>query len=187
MGSGIAAEPRQGRPRGRPSGTAAPARRTRSSRPVRSEARSAAEVGLRCQSIVFSMLADDAGVCSPCSTGEEGLMRGLPEKSLHVSLSTIALVTAERLAETARGSHGQRYVSAPGFRTTGCCGGRPSYSSSRLERLRISTRPSRCFRRSVKRPSGWATNHRPANLVKLCGNFAILAAIETMGEAMALR
>ena len=25
-----------------------------------------------------------------------------------------------------------------------------------------------------------------ANLVKLCGNFAILAAIETMGEAMAL-
>jgi len=30
------------------------------------------------------------------------------------------------------------------------------------------------------------TNQRSANLVKLCGNFVILAAVEAMGEAMAL-
>ena len=133
--------------------------------------------------IVFTMLADDAAVLGVLN-GDNGLLAGMAGDTLHVSLSTISVATADRLA-SAHKDHGQRYVSAPVF-------GRPEAAAAAklfvvaagagadLDEAQplFDTIGQRTFRVG-ETPS-------QANLVKLCGNFAILAAIETMGEAMAL-
>jgi len=133
--------------------------------------------------IVLSMLADDAALESVLS-GDDGLLAGLGANALHVSMSTIAVATADDVAAR-HASRGQRYISAPVF-------GRPDAAAAaklfvvaggddaEIERARplFEAIGQRVFQVG-ERPSA-------ANLVKLCGNFAILAAIETMGEAMAL-
>ncbi len=134
-------------------------------------------------SVVFSMLSDDAAVLSVLN-GEDGVMRGLPEHSMHVSLSTIAVITAERLAET-HAAHGQRYVSAPVF-------GRPeAAAAAKLFVVAAGAAADLDELEPLFQAIGQKTfrvGEKPgaANLIKLCGNFAILSAIETMGEAMAL-
>ena len=145
---------------------------------AKSPAEAASDAG-----IVFTMLADDSALLSVLR-GEEGLMKGLPTRSLHVSLSTISVATADRLT-TEHEAHGQRYVSAPVFgRPEAAAAGKlfvvaagkaedideaePAFEAIGQRTFRVGEKPS------------------AANLVKLCGNFAILAAIETMGEAMAL-
>ena len=133
--------------------------------------------------IVLSMLADDAALESVLS-GDDGLIAGLGANALHVSMSTISVATADDVAAR-HASQGQRYISAPVF-------GRPDAAAAaklfivsggdaaQIERARplFEAIGQRVFQVG-ERPSA-------ANLVKLCGNFAILAAIETMGEAMAL-
>jgi 3-hydroxyisobutyrate dehydrogenase-like beta-hydroxyacid dehydrogenase len=133
--------------------------------------------------IVFSMLSDDPALLSVLQ-GEEGLLKGLPERALHVSLSTISVATADRVAK-AHAEHGQRYLSAPVFgRPDAAAAGKlfivaagaagdideadPYFQAIGQKVFRVGDTPS------------------AANLVKLCGNFTILAAIETMGEAMTL-
>lgn len=133
--------------------------------------------------IALSMLADDAALESVLS-GDDGLIAGLGANALHVSMSTIAVATADDVAGR-HASRGQRYISAPVF-------GRPDAAAAaelfivaggdaaEIERARplFEAIGQRVFHVG-ERPSA-------ANLIKLCGNFAILAAIETMGEAMAL-
>ena len=134
-------------------------------------------------SIVFSMVADDRALFSVLA-GEDGLLQGLPERSLHISMSTIAVATADKVAAD-HAAHGQRYISAPVF-------GRPD--AAKAAKLFIVTAGAdddiadaepylQAVGQKVFRVGGTPSL---ANLVKLCGNFAILAAIETMGEAMAL-
>ena len=146
------------------------------------EADSAADAASDAE-IVFSMVADDAALLGVLR-GEAGLLRGLPERALHVSLSTISVATADRVAKD-HAAHGQRYLSAPVFgRPDAAAAGKlfivaagaaadiaeadPYFQALGQQVFRVGDKPS------------------AANLVKLCGNFAILAAIETMGEAMAL-
>jgi len=62
---------------------------------------------------VISMLADDAALHS-VAFGEDGLIAGLGEQALHVSMSTIAVATADRFKQE-HAAHGQRFVSAPVF------------------------------------------------------------------------
>ena len=133
--------------------------------------------------IVFTMVADDAALLAVMQ-GDDGLLQGLPEGSLHVSMSTISVATADKVAAK-HAAHGQRYVSAPVFGrpaaaaaaklfvvAAGAAGdideAAPFFEAIGQKLFRVGATPSL------------------ANLVKLCGNFAILAAIETMGEAMAL-
>ena len=146
------------------------------------EAKSPAEAASDA-SIVFSMLSDDAALGAVLN-GDNGLYKGLPEKSLHVSLSTISVATADRAA-AGHAAHGQRYFSAPVFgRPEAAAAGKlfvvaagaaadldeaePVFGAFSQRIFRVGDKPSH------------------ANLVKLCGNFAILAAIETMAEAMTL-
>jgi len=133
--------------------------------------------------MVITMLADDAALEQVLSGGD-GLIAGLEANALHVSMSTIAVATADAVAAR-HASHGQRFISA-------CVFGRPDAAaaailfvvaggdSAEIARARpvLEAISQRVFEVG-ERPSA-------ANLVKLCGNFAILAAIETMGEAMAL-
>ena len=128
------------------------------------------------------MLADDAALESVLS-GDDGLIAGLTG-SLHVSMSTIAVATADLVAARHQ-DHGQRYISAPVF-------GRPEAAAAgKLFVLTGGEAAEIARARPVLEAIGqrvFEVGERPsaANLVKLCGNFAILAAIETVGEAMAL-
>lgn len=132
---------------------------------------------------VFTMLADDAALQSVLDD-EEGLIAGLGPDAVHVSMSTIAVATADRIAAT-HGARGQHFLCAPVF-------GRPAVAAAAklfvvaagdaadVQRLNpvLAHISQRVFYLGGK-PSA-------ASLVKLCGNFMILAAVEALGEAMAL-
>ena len=133
--------------------------------------------------IVFSMLADDQALDSVIA-GENGLLAGLKAGALHVSLSTIAVATADRIAATHR-ALGQHFLCAPVF-------GRPAAAAAAklfvvaagdLADFQAATPLLGAMSQRVfyvgEKPSA-------ANLVKLCGNFMILSAIESLGEAMVL-
>ena len=129
--------------------------------------------------VVMTMLADDSTV-EAAVYGQGGILDG---PALHVSLSTISVALADRLATDHRAGAG--FVSAPVF-------GRPAAAEAaklfvvaagaedhveRCEPLFLAM-GQQVFRVGA-RPSA-------ANLVKLSGNFMIVAAVEAMAEAMAL-
>jgi 3-hydroxyisobutyrate dehydrogenase-like beta-hydroxyacid dehydrogenase len=132
---------------------------------------------------VFSMIADDAAFQSILE-GPDGILAGLDKGALHASMSTIAVATADRAAEAHR-ELGQRFICAPVF-------GRPEAAAAAAlfivtagdpEAVEIASEPFKAIGRRVFSAGAKPSN---ASLVKLCGNFMILAAIESMGEAMAL-
>jgi 3-hydroxyisobutyrate dehydrogenase-like beta-hydroxyacid dehydrogenase len=133
--------------------------------------------------VVLTMLADDAALGSVLD-GDDGLIAGLAPGALHVSMSTIAVATADAVAAR-HAERGQRFVSAPVF-------GRPTAAAA--AQLFVVTAGAQAdldqigpLLEAVGRRS-FHVGEKPsaANLVKLCGNFTILAAIETLGEAMTL-
>ena len=134
-------------------------------------------------SVVFTMLSDDAAVLSVLR-GEDGLLKGLPQNCLHISLSTIGVATADIVADL-HAKHGQRFVAAPVF-------GRPE--AAQAAKLFIVAAGAAAdldeaeplFGAIGQRVFRIGETPSMANLVKLCGNFGIMAAIEMMGEAMAL-
>jgi 3-hydroxyisobutyrate dehydrogenase-like beta-hydroxyacid dehydrogenase len=133
--------------------------------------------------VVFTMLADDA-VLDSVMTGANGLVAGLKPGALHVSMSTIAVATAERIAATHR-AKGQRFLCAPVF-------GRPEAAAA--AKLFVVAAGDPADLQTVSPLLGVISQRvfyvgdtpSAASLVKLCGNFMILSAVEAMGEAMAL-
>jgi 3-hydroxyisobutyrate dehydrogenase-like beta-hydroxyacid dehydrogenase len=133
--------------------------------------------------VVFTMLADDAALDAVLS-GENGLVAGLSPGALHVSMSTIAVATADRIAATHRAQR-QRFLCAPVF-------GRPEAAAA-AKLFVVAAGDSADFQIanslfSVMSQRVFYLGNTPsaANLVKLCGNFMILSAVEALGEAMAL-
>jgi 3-hydroxyisobutyrate dehydrogenase-like beta-hydroxyacid dehydrogenase len=133
--------------------------------------------------LVFSMLADDAAL-EAVLDGSDGLLAGMRRNALHVSLSTISVATAQRVAVRHR-EHGQRFVAAPVF-------GRPEAAAA--AKLYVVAGGTAQDVEEAK-PALAAISQRVfvvgekpelASLVKLCGNFMILAAIESMSEALTL-
>jgi 3-hydroxyisobutyrate dehydrogenase-like beta-hydroxyacid dehydrogenase len=133
--------------------------------------------------VVFTMLADDSALDSVMA-GENGIVAGLQQEALHVSMSTIAVATAERTAATHR-AHGQRFLCAPVF-------GRPEAAAAAKLFVVAAGEPadlqtaSPLFAVIGQRVFYVGEKPSAASLVKLCGNFMILSAIEALGEAMAL-
>jgi 3-hydroxyisobutyrate dehydrogenase-like beta-hydroxyacid dehydrogenase len=132
--------------------------------------------------VVHTMLADDNAV-EAVTFGPDGILSS-PGKAIHVSHSTIGLPLAGRLAK-AHQEHGSVLVSAPVF-------GRPVAAES-AKLFVAAAGPAEAL--ETCRPLFGAIgqkvfaigDHAPmANLVKLCGNFLILSAIEGMAEAMTL-
>ncbi|MGY3450391.1 NAD(P)-dependent oxidoreductase [Bradyrhizobium sp. USDA 4353] len=129
--------------------------------------------------VVMTMLADDPAV-EAVVYGENGL---LDAPALHVSHSTIGVALARRLAQ----DHGQRsgFVSAPVF-------GRPVAAQAAKLFVVTAGRPdllARCeplFAAIGQRSFHVGDEPAAANLVKLGGNFMIMAAVEAMAEAMTL-
>jgi 3-hydroxyisobutyrate dehydrogenase-like beta-hydroxyacid dehydrogenase len=133
--------------------------------------------------VVVSMLADDRAA-EAVVLGPDGIRTGLPRGGLHVSMSTISVETAERLA-AAHAEAGQVMVSAPVF-------GRPDAAAAGKLAI-VAAGPSDAVGRA--RPLFEAMGDRifvlsenppQANMVKLAGNFMIAAAIEALAEALAL-
>jgi 3-hydroxyisobutyrate dehydrogenase-like beta-hydroxyacid dehydrogenase len=133
--------------------------------------------------VVFTMLADDAALAMVLA-GDSGLCAGLKPGALHVSMSTIAVATADRVAASHR-ALGQHFLCAPVF-------GRPEAAAA-AKLFIVAAGDAADFK--VAEPLFGAISQRvfyigetpsAANLVKLCGNFMILSAIEAMGEALAL-
>jgi 3-hydroxyisobutyrate dehydrogenase-like beta-hydroxyacid dehydrogenase len=132
---------------------------------------------------VISMLADDAALESVLY-GDTGLLAGLDKGALHVSMSTIAVATADRLTDEHH-SRGQRFLCAPVF-------GRPEAAAAGKLFIVAGGDPADIelanplFRAAAQRVFGVGKKPSAASLVKLCGNFMILSAIESMAEAMTL-
>jgi len=132
--------------------------------------------------VVHTMLADDKAV-EAVTFGADGILSA-PGKPIHVSHSTIGLALAERLAKAHR-EHGSVLVSAPVF-------GRPAAAEAAklfiaaagpVDAIRICQPLFAAIGQKVFEIG----DHAPAaNLVKLCGNFLILSAVEGMAEAMTL-
>jgi 3-hydroxyisobutyrate dehydrogenase-like beta-hydroxyacid dehydrogenase len=132
--------------------------------------------------IVFTMLANDAAV-EQVVFGDDGILTS-PSHPLHVSMSTISVALAERLTEAHKAAGGD-YVSATVF-------GRPEAAKAATlavvaagdDKAMATCEP--LFAVIGQRTFKVGVEPRMANVVKLCGNFMIMAAIESLAEAMTL-
>lgn len=132
--------------------------------------------------VAITMLADDAALEQVAFEG--GLVERLPPGAIHLSMSTISVRLAERLA-AAHAGRGSTLIAAPVF-------GRPdAAAAARL--FVVAAGPAaeldRCqpiFDAIGQRTFRFGEQPERANLVKLSGNFLIASVIESLGEAIAL-
>jgi 3-hydroxyisobutyrate dehydrogenase-like beta-hydroxyacid dehydrogenase len=133
--------------------------------------------------IVVTMLADDAAL-EQVVMGENGIGGRLGSGGVHLSMSTIAPETARFLSDY-HAQRGAAYVAAPVF-------GRPDAAAAR--RLWICTSGPQLAKDRVRpllaamgqKSYDFGEKAETANVVKLAGNFLIMAAIEAMAEAQTL-
>ena len=133
--------------------------------------------------VLITMLADDKAVES-MMFGPGGLAADLPPGAIHLSMSTIGVALSQRLAK-AHAEKGQIYVSAPVF-------GRPDAAAAARLNI-VAAGPGAAIARCQPLLDAigqrtFVIGEQPelANVMKLAGNFLIGAAIESMGEAVAL-
>lgn len=133
--------------------------------------------------IVFTMLADDRALDEICGA-QTSFVERLGRGGVHVSLSTISPATSKRLAAEHR-KHGVEYVASPVF-------GRPEAAAAAKLIVCVSGPAAPVQRvKPLLSAIGQATfefgeDPGAANVVKLCGNFTIAAAIEALAEMCAL-
>jgi 3-hydroxyisobutyrate dehydrogenase-like beta-hydroxyacid dehydrogenase len=134
--------------------------------------------------VVFTIVSDDAAITDVCE-GSGGLLQHLVPGSIHVSLSTILPQTAAGLA-LKHTTNKQYYLAAPVF-------GRPEAAAARKLNFVISGEEKiRAQITALLKDAGGAgvwdfgDAITAANTVKLCGNFLIVAALDAMGESIAL-
>jgi 3-hydroxyisobutyrate dehydrogenase-like beta-hydroxyacid dehydrogenase len=132
--------------------------------------------------IVVSMVANDQAleetVMSP------GFLERLGSGGIHLSMSTVSPTTSRKLAEL-HAEHNSTYVAAPVF-------GRPEAAASQQLWICVAG-PHEALERvqPVLKALGrgifdFGEDPGAANIVKLCGNFMSLAAMEAMAEALTL-
>jgi len=134
--------------------------------------------------VVLTLVSDDAAIKSLVD-GENGLLKHLQPGSIHVSMSTILPQTAMDLANLHRREH-QHYLAAPVF-------GRPEAAVARKlnvvlsgeEKIQIKMKPL-LMDAGAMGIWNFGEDVRTANLVKLCGNFLIVSAVEAIGESIHL-
>jgi 3-hydroxyisobutyrate dehydrogenase-like beta-hydroxyacid dehydrogenase len=132
--------------------------------------------------VVITMLADDDAL-SAVLDGPDGILAA-DKLGVHVSMSTISVALAEQLTAT-HSERGEAFVSAPVF-------GRPDAAAAAALSV-VCAGPADALERcmplfeAIGRRVFPLGDHPPAaNLLKLTGNFMIMATIETLAEAMTL-
>jgi 3-hydroxyisobutyrate dehydrogenase-like beta-hydroxyacid dehydrogenase len=151
---------------------------------VKLGAREAANIAEACggEAVITMLAHDDAA--SDIAFGQNGLIAHLPKGAIHVSMSTISVALSKRLAQC-HADAGQRYIAAPVF-------GRPAMAAAAKLFIVVggdTATIEACqplFERIGQRTIPIATDAAAASLVKLSGNFLTAAAIEALGEAIAL-
>ena len=144
---------------------------------------SVAQLASACD-VIFSIVSDDVAINEVCN-GNNGLIANMKKGGIHVSMSTILPGTAEALAGV-HASNGLQYVAAPVF-------GRPDAAMNRALQFVITGEQSACKQIEPLLNDAGAAGIRnfgtvvmAANVVKLCGNFMIAAAMEAIGESTTL-
>jgi 3-hydroxyisobutyrate dehydrogenase-like beta-hydroxyacid dehydrogenase len=132
---------------------------------------------------VITMLADDTAVSNAALT-DDGIVKKLPQRAVHISMSTISVELSKQLAQ-AHARAGQRFVAAPVF-------GRPEAAAAAQLFIVAAGDPAAVgacrplFDAMGQRTISIDEDPTAANLVKLSGNFLLASAIEALGEAVAL-
>lgn len=133
--------------------------------------------------LVVSMVADDAAL-DAVSAGEAGVLAGLPAGGLHVSMSTVGIEASSRWAQRHHAA-GRAFLAAPVF-------GRPDAAAAAKLWI-VAAGADADYARATPLFEAMGQGHfhvgsepQQANVVKLAGNFMIISAIETLGEAFAL-
>ena len=133
--------------------------------------------------VIITMLSEDE-VLKETVLGAEGILKKLPIKSLHISMSTVSPDTSQMLAK-AHHELGTLFLAAPVF-------GRPEAAAARQLRICLSgdkqvkemAKPILdCLGQAI---FDFGEGVGSANVVKIAGNFMILASMETMAEAYTL-
>jgi 3-hydroxyisobutyrate dehydrogenase-like beta-hydroxyacid dehydrogenase len=144
----------------------------------------ATQVADACQGdAVLTMLADDAAL-EGIVFGDRGVLASLRPGALHIGMSTISVAMSERLTD-AHARAGQRYVAAPVF-------GRPEAAAAAKLFIVAAGAPDAVtdcqplFAALGQKTFVVHEQPQAANLIKLSGNFLLAAAIEALGEAIAL-
>ncbi len=133
--------------------------------------------------IVISMLSEDS-VLIETVLGNDGILKTMPKNSLHISMSTVGTDTAKELFEKHKEA-GVRYLSAPVF-------GRPNAAAERKLNICVSgEQQSKGIAKPILECLGqgiydFGEDIAGANVVKIAGNFMILATMEMMSEAFAM-
>jgi 3-hydroxyisobutyrate dehydrogenase-like beta-hydroxyacid dehydrogenase len=132
---------------------------------------------------VITMLADDAAL-EGVAFGDLGVIANLRPGALYIGMSTISVALSERIA-AAHAHARQRYVAAPVF------GSPEAAASAKLFIVAAGAPDAVTDCQPLFAALGQKTfvvHERPqaANLIKLSGNFLLAAAIEALGEAIAL-
>jgi 3-hydroxyisobutyrate dehydrogenase-like beta-hydroxyacid dehydrogenase len=134
--------------------------------------------------VVLSIVSDDTAL-REITEGNDGLAKNSTKDAVHVSMSTILPATATRLAEIHK-KYNNHYVSAPVM-------GRPE--AARLRKLNFLVSGEKSQIEMVKPllvDAGgtgiWEFGNEiaTANVAKLCTNFLIASAIESMAEGINL-
>ncbi len=133
--------------------------------------------------IVITMVSNDAAL-EAVTTGEGGVLERLGPEGIHLVMSTVAPATVAKLVPV-HAERGVSYVAAPVF-------GRPDAAAAK--NLWIVVAGPSAARGRVKPvletlgQGVFEVGDEPplANVVKLCGNFMIVAAMEAMAEAFTL-
>jgi 3-hydroxyisobutyrate dehydrogenase-like beta-hydroxyacid dehydrogenase len=134
--------------------------------------------------IVISLVSDDQALAS-FTEGEMGLAASLKRDGIHLSMSTILPATADSLSALHR-QFNNHYIACPVM-------GRPE--AARARKLNFCLAGDESVKQQLQpllADAGavniWDYGAVPsnANTAKLCCNFLIVAAIESMAEAMAL-
>jgi 3-hydroxyisobutyrate dehydrogenase-like beta-hydroxyacid dehydrogenase len=134
-------------------------------------------------SIVITMLADD-DVVTETTTSANGILKTLQKGALHISMSTISPVVAQRLSDQHKNA-GSSYLSAPVF-------GRPEAAAAK--KLWICVSGSQQAKETAKPildclgqgVVDFGEDAGGANVVKIAGNFMIMSSLEIMAEAFTL-
>ncbi|KIE58987.1 3-hydroxyisobutyrate dehydrogenase [Methylacidiphilum kamchatkense Kam1] len=133
--------------------------------------------------VVITMLANDEALLE-ITAGSEGLIHGLHEEGIHLSMSTVSPKVIQEI-QSMHAAKNQILVSAPVF-------GRPD-AAARKELWIITAGPLEAVRKCHpifqalgRGYSNFGEEPARANIVKILGNFLIMTVIEALSESFSL-
>jgi len=134
--------------------------------------------------IVFSVVSDDAAL-NDITTGDNGIAQNLKERGIHISMSTILPGTATKLTQLHK-QFNNHYIAAPVM-------GRPEAARAGKLNFLVSGEPAiiETIKPLLQHAGGigiweFGSETQAANVAKLCTNFLIVSAIESMAEGINL-